>query len=163
MQPRAQRLKRLVNLYGIVEEMHALELQRMAASVREAERAIEAQQRIAQLARFDGRDALAEGDRMGWTAAETQQETAGWRRLRIEQVRAEREALNKAVREQYMASRLKNEQMRHVTGSIVAQAEIEEGRRLQAALDDRFLARRRWNEARDRLDRLRVNREMKPS
>lgn len=160
MQPRSQRLKRLVSLYGIVEEMHALELQRMAASVREAERAIEAQQRIAQLAHFDGRDALAKGDRIGWTAAETQQGTAGWRRRRIEQVRVEREVLNKAIWEQYMTSRLKNEQMKHMTGNIVAQAEIEEGRRLQAALDDRFLARSRWNGARDRI---RVSREMKPS
>jgi hypothetical protein len=151
MQPRSQRLKRLVSLYGIVEEMHALELQRTVASVREAEQAIEAQQRIAQLARFDGRNALAGEDRIGWTAAETQQETAGWRRLRLEQVRVEREALNHAVRAQYMASRLKSEQMKHMTGSIVAQAGIEEGRRLQAALDDRFLARRRWHDSRDRL------------
>jgi hypothetical protein len=160
MQPRSRRLKRLVSLYGIVEEMHALELQRMASAVREAEQGIEAQQRIAQMARFDGRDALSEGDRMGWTAAETQGETAGWWRRRLEQVRVEREVLNNAAREQYMASRLKSEQMKHMTGSIVAQAEIEEGRRLQAALDDRFLARRRWNETRDRI---RAGREMKLS
>jgi hypothetical protein len=149
-----------MSLYGIVEEMHALELQRMAALVREVEQAMEAQQRIAQSAHSDERNALAEGDRMGWAAAETQQEATCWRQRRLEQVRVEREVLNKAVREQYMVSRLKSEQMKHVTENIIEQVEIEEGRRLQAVLDDRFLARRRWNET---WERTRADREMKLS
>jgi hypothetical protein len=117
----------------------------MTIGVHEAEQAITVQQQMAHSARFSARDALIEGDRIGWTVSEIQRETAGWKRRRLEQVRAEREVLNDAAHEQYVASRLKSEQMKRVTESIVAESMIEEQRRLQAALDDRFLARRRWS------------------
>ena len=60
------------------------------------------------------------------------------------------EELSEAAREQYVASRLKREQIRRVFDDIAARLEIEEGRRLQAASDDRFLARRRWTDAREK-------------
>jgi hypothetical protein len=151
MQPRLQTLKRLVSLYGIVEEMHSVELQRMRAAVREAQQAIEVQQQVASSARFDGRGALMADDRMGWEIAETHGESAGWKRRRLEQIRSERDVLSDAAREQYVASRLKSEQMKRVTEGIAVKAEIEEGRRVQATSDDRFLARRRWSDAQDRM------------
>jgi hypothetical protein len=83
--------------------------------------------------------------------AETQRETAAWRRRGLEQIRLEREELNEAAREQYVASRLKREQIKRVFDDIAVRMEIEEGRRLQAASDDRFLARRRWTDARERI------------
>ena len=92
--------------------------------------------------------------------AETQQETAAWRRQRLEQIRLEREELNEAAREQYVASRLKREQIKRVFDDIAVRMEIEEGRRLQAASDDRFLARRRWTDTRERM---RDNPRMKAS
>jgi hypothetical protein len=152
MTQRLQTLKRLVTLYGIVEEMESLGLQRKTAAVHEAEQAMTVQQRMAQSARLSGRDALSEGDRIGWTVSEIQRETAGWKRRRLEQVRLEREVLRDAAREQYVASRLKSEQMKRVTEGIVAQAAFEEERRLQAALDDRFLARRRRSSNRDPIE-----------
>ena len=82
MQPRLQTLKRLVSLYGVVEEMHSVELQRMRAAVREAQQAIEVQQQVASSARLDGRGALMASDRMGWEIAETHEENAGWKRRR---------------------------------------------------------------------------------
>ena len=87
---------------------------------------------------------------MSWTMAETQQATAAWRGRGLEQIRLEREELSEAAREQYVASRLKREQIRRVFDDIAARLEIEEGRRLQAASDDRFLARRRWTDAREK-------------
>ena len=150
MRPRLVTLKRLVTLYGIVEEMHSTELQRMTAAVREAETAIGLQKKAARSARLNGRDALMTGDRMGWTIAETQRESAGWRRRRLEQIRVEREVLSDAAREQYVTSRMKSEQMKCVAEGVVAQIETEEARRTQATSDDRFLARRRWDEARYR-------------
>jgi hypothetical protein len=150
MQARLRTLKRLVDLYGVVEEMHSTELQRMTASVREAENAIAIQQQVVRSARFEGRDALGKDDRMGWTAAETQRASAGWRWQRLEQLRAEREVLNDALRKQYVASRLKKEQMKSVTDGMVARARTEEGRRSQAALDDIYLARRLREEMRTR-------------
>jgi len=146
MLPRLQTLKRLVTLYGVVEEMHSVELQRMTAAVREAQQAIGVQQQVARSARFDGRDALMAEDRMGWEIAETQAESAGWKRRRLEQIRSEREVLSDAAREQYVASRLKSEQMKRLATGLAVKAEIEEGRRVQAASDDRFLARRRWSD-----------------
>jgi hypothetical protein len=150
MQSKLETLQRLVTLYAAVEEMHSTELQRMTAAVREARQVIRAEQEVARMARLDGRGALLAGDRMSWTMAETQQETAAWRRRGLEQIRVEREELSEAAREQYVASRLKREQIRRVFDDIAARLEIEEGRRLQAASDDRFLARRRWTDAREK-------------
>jgi hypothetical protein len=82
--------------------------------------------------------------------SETRQETAAWRHRGLEQIRLEREALSEAAREQYVASRLKREQIKRVFDDIAARLEIEEGRGLQAASDDRFLARRRWTDRRKR-------------
>jgi len=91
---------------------------------------------------------------------EIQQEAAAWRRRRLEQIRLEREELNEAAREQYVASRLKREQINRVFDDISARMDVEEGRRLQAASDDRFLARRRWTDTRERM---RDNQRMKAS
>jgi hypothetical protein len=137
-----------MTLYAAVEEMHSVELQRMTAAVRETQRAIGAVQEIAQSARLDGRAALFGGDQVCWTMAETRQETAARRRGGLEQIRAEREELNNAAREQYVASRLKREQIKRVLDDIATRVEVEEGRRIQAASDDGFLARRRWTDAR---------------
>jgi len=149
MKTRLETLQRLVTLYAAVEEMHSTELQRMTTAVREAQQVIRVEQEVARAARLDGRGALLTGDRMGWTMAETQQETAAWRRQGLEQIRLEREELSEAARERYVASRLRREQIKRVFDDIALRMEIEEGRRLQAASDDRFLARRRWTDARE--------------
>jgi hypothetical protein len=151
MQPRLETLRRLVTMYAAVEEMHTIELQRMTAAVHEVELAIEVEQEVARTARVDGRGALLTGDRVSWVTAGTQQETTAWRRHRLEQIRLMREQLNDAAREQYVASRLKREQIKRVFDDIGARMEVEEGRRLQAASDDRFLARRRWTDAREKM------------
>lgn len=148
MQSRLETLRRLVTLYAAVEEMHSVELQQLTATVHEAQQAIGATQELARSARLDGRAALLDGDQVCWTMAETRQETAARRRRGLEQIRVEREELNDAAREQYVASRLKREQIKRVLDDIATRLEIEEGRRIQAASDDRFLARRRWTDAR---------------
>jgi hypothetical protein len=160
MQTRLETLQRLATLYAAVEEMHSTELQRMASAVRETQQAIEIEQEVARSARMDGRGALLAEDRVSWMVAETQQETAAWRRRGLEQIRLEREELNEAAREQYVASRLKREQIKRVFDDIAVRMEIEDVRRLQADSDDRFLARRRWTDARERM---RDNQRMKAS
>jgi hypothetical protein len=149
MRTRLETLHRLVTLYAAVEEMHSTELQRMTTAVNETRHAIGAELELAWAARIDGREALQMGDQVSWITAETQQETAAWRRRGLEQIRLEREELNEAAREQYVASRLKREQIHRVFKDIAAQMEVEEGRRLQAASDDRFAARRRWTDAQE--------------
>ncbi|HEX3967901.1 MAG TPA: hypothetical protein VHW70_08055 [Edaphobacter sp.] len=146
---RLETLKRLITLYAAIEDMHSTELQRITAAVREAQRAIGTEREIAKSARVNGRVALLGGDRVCWMMAETRQEMAARRGQRLEQVRVEREELNDAAREQYVASRLKREQVKRVFDEIATRVEIEEGRRMQAASDDGFLARRRWTDARE--------------
>jgi hypothetical protein len=146
MRQRLETLRRLVSLYAVVEDMHSAELHRMTAAVHETVQAIVVEQDMAKSVRIDGHYALAIEDRVGWMMSETQQETSVWRRQRLEQVLHEREQLNDAAIQQFMASRLKREQMEHVFDEVSEWAEIEEGRRMQAASDDRFLARRRWTE-----------------
>ncbi len=158
MQPRLAILRRLVALYTTVEEMHSTELQQKTAAVREAQRAIATEQEAARLALADGRGALLVGDQVGWLMAETQKETAAWRQRGLEQIRLEREALKDAARKQYVASRVKREQVRRVFDDTAARTEIEEGRRMQSVSDDRFLARRRWSDA---LEKTRESGEMK--
>ena len=149
MQTRLETLQRLFTLYTAVEEMHSTELQRTTTAVRETQQVIRVEQEVARAARLDGRGALLAGDRVSWMMAETQQETAAWRRQGLEQIRLEREELSEVAREQYVASRLRREQIKRVFDDIALRMEIEEGRRLQAASDDRFLARRRWTDARE--------------
>ncbi len=150
MQPRLETLVRLVTLYAAVEEMHLAELQRMTAAVSEAQEAIRVEREVARSARGDIREALLAGDRVSWTMAESQQEVAASRQRTLEQIRAGRKELSDAAREQYVASRLKREQIKRVFDDIAARKEVEEGRRLQGTSDDRFLARRRWTDAREK-------------
>jgi hypothetical protein len=147
MSTRLETLQRLMNLYAAVEQMHSTELQRIRIAVHEAQRAIEVEQSVAQVARVDGREALSAGDRAGWMMSETQQETAGWRAQRLEKIRLERQELSDAAREQYVASRLKKEQMKRVFEEMERRAAVEEGRREQSTSDDLFLSRRRWTDA----------------
>ena len=140
--------------------MHSIELQRTMASVRETEQAIDVEQEAARSSNSCGRDALTAGDRLDWTAARSQVEIAEWKQERLEQVRLEREVVNDEARKQYIASRLRSEQMKHVVDGAAMQVEIKSGRQAQATLDDRFLARRRWTDAREGL---RASSEIKTS
>jgi|SRR6185437_5376384 len=148
MHPRLATLKRLMSLYGEIEEMRSSGLRHAMAAVHEVDQAIGAEQKRARASNAGGRDALIAGDPLGLAAARTQREIAEWRQERLQEVRLEREMLKEEARKQYLASRMQSEQMRYVVDNAAAQAEVEAGRKVQAALDDRFLARRRWSDAR---------------
>ena len=151
MHARLAGLKRLMSLYGDIEEMHSSGLQRAMMAVQEAEQAIGAEEGRARASSSHSRDALAAGDFLGLAAARTQREIAEWRQERLQQLRLEREMLKDEVRKQYLASRMQSEQMKYVVDHAAVQAEIAAGRKTQAAMDDRFLARRRWSDAQDQL------------
>ena len=151
MHPRLEILQRLAGLYAVVEEMHAAQLELTVAAVHEAQLAIGSERKVANLARVDGHRALTHGDRLEWMVAETQQKTAARRQRQLEQMRVEREELKDAAREQYVASRLRKEQMKRVMEDIAERIKVDEGRRMQAISDDRFLARRRWTDQQSRI------------
>jgi hypothetical protein len=150
MQPRLETLVRLLTLYAAAEEMHLAELQRMTVAVHESQQAIKVEREVARSARVKIHEALLVGDHMSRTMAETQQEAAASRRRVMELIHARREELSDAAMEQYVASRLRREQIKRVFDDVAARTEIEERRRLQAASDDRFLARKQWTEAREK-------------
>jgi hypothetical protein len=151
MQPRLDTLRRLMTLYSAVEEMHAAEMERMMSALRDTHQAICIEQQMAMSVRVESQGALVTGDSLAWRISETRQDRVGRRQKQLEQIRVERDELNDAAREQYVASRLKREQMDRLLGDIATRMEAEEGRRSQAASDDRFLARRRWTDARDQI------------
>lgn len=151
MHSRATTLKRLMSLYGEIEEMHSLELQRTMAAVGEVEEAIDEQKRVVRSSSFLGRGALISGDRIELAASRTEWEIAEWKQQRLQQVRLEREKLSDEARTKYYASRLRSEQMQEVVEDEAAQIAAKTGRRMQAANDDRFLARRRWSDTREDL------------
>jgi hypothetical protein len=144
MPSRLETLQRLVTLYSTVEEMHSVELQRMTAAVREAERAVGIERELARAALVDGRLALLAGNCANRIVAETQQEISRWRQRALERIRIQREELSNAAMKQYVTSRLKREQLERLTDEIAAQLDTEEGRRIQAVSDDLFLVRKRW-------------------
>lgn len=149
MNARVDALRRLMSLYGSIEEMHSVELRRTTAAVEEANQAMEAEEKSARSSTVVGRDALIAGDRMEWAAARTQREIAEWKQERLRQVRLEREQLSEEARLKYRASRLRSEQMQHVVEDAATEIALRAGRQTQAALDDRFLARRRWTDRRE--------------
>lgn len=146
MRARLKMLRRLRGLHDLVERTHAVALEQRVTEVREAELAVDLQRAAARSAAREGRAALIVDDRMGRSLAEAQWELAGWRRKGLESIRKEREALRAAAQEQYVVSRVKSEQMRRVVDSVADRLAIEEGRRNQAATDDRYLSRRLWVE-----------------
>lgn len=150
MRARLKRLQQVAALYGVVERMDAVELQRAESVVREAELAIETQRTIAHSAGLDGRQALVMEDRMGWSLAEMEREIAEWKQVQFEEIRQEREELSEAARERYAVSRLKSEKMNSVVDDVAERVETEEGRRFQATTDDRFLSRKLWMETREK-------------
>ncbi len=131
--------------------MRSVDLERAAMAVREAEQAIGVEEERARSSSSHGRDALMAGDPLGLAAARTQQEIAEWRQERLQEVRLQREMLKAEARRQYVASRLQSEQMKYVVDNTKAQMEVEAGRKMQTALDDRFLARQRWSDTREEL------------
>jgi hypothetical protein len=147
MRIRLESLRRLASVYAAIEEMHSIEWQRTAAAIRETQLAIVREHQEMRSIREDGCRALLEGDNASRILAEAQNDAATWRRQALEQIRLKRETLNVSAREQYMASRVKSEQVGRIFRDMAAHIEIEERRRTQALSDDRFLARRGWTDA----------------
>ena len=146
MRARLDVLRHLMAVYAAVEDMHSTELKQTAEAVRGTQIAMRLERDAMSLARVIGRDVLVSGHWESWVMATNQEEVAGWRWREFEQIRLQREQLADAAREQYIASRLKKEQIARLCEDVEARMELERGRRTQCASDDQFLARRRWSD-----------------
>ena len=152
MRARLESMRRMTALYAAVEDMHSNELRQMTAALTEAQRAIGSEQNAILAARLNGRGALLTGDQENWIIAGNQQAASTRRRQRLEQIRQVREQLSDVAREQLVLSRQKTEQMKQILDDLSLQLDIDEGRKIQAASDDRFLARARWVSTKERRD-----------
>jgi hypothetical protein len=76
--------------------------------------------------------------------AETQQETAAWRRQGPSRIARKCEELNDGSGNDIIASRLSRKEMNHFCDDIAVRIGDRRRRRVQTVSDDRFLARRRW-------------------
>lgn len=144
MHGRLKTLRQLLGMYETIEEIRQTEAQRAAGEVREAEQAIGRQKTLAQEALGKEHQALAEGDRMGWSYAATGYGVAGMRRMRLEPVLKEREELSSAARRRHIDSRQWSERMKQLVQGVEAGVLEREEKRLQAAADDLYLSRRQW-------------------
>lgn len=151
MQQRLKTLRRIKSLYAAVEEIESINLKQKTAALIEAQYALATEKETLWSNYVKRREALRVGDSAGRTLAETQCEITQLRRQLLDKIRQNRERLTEAAREQHVASRLKAEQMNKVVNDIEMTVEVDKERKLQAALDDGFLARRRWTDAREQL------------
>jgi hypothetical protein len=142
-------LKRLAEVYALVERMQSLELGMAASAVAEVEQAGAVEDGLLRQQTGAGRAALLAGDRAGWAMAEAQRDAAEVRARRLEEIRREREAVREAARTTYRASRMRMEQIDSAVERTRLQDALETARRTQAATDDRYLSRREWIKAED--------------
>ena len=146
MEPRLASLRRLTKLYGGLEHLRRSELELAAAEAREAEAAIVLQRTTARSARFDGREALTEGDWLEWKIADKRLEIAVRSVAQLEPLRVAKELKRDEARQSYLLSRLQSEQMQQLRDAAAKSVQIAEERQRQRHADDLFLSRRRWLE-----------------
>ena len=130
--------------------MHSLRLEQAAAAVREVVGAIGVERDAGAAAGVAGRLALGSGDHGEWMLAQAQKEMAGMRRVRLETMRDERAVVEVEAKREFLESRVRTEQVKQVVSRAAEIATVEDGRRVQAASDDRYAARLLWLSGRDR-------------
>jgi hypothetical protein len=146
---RGKGLTRIAELYSTLEQARSAEMQRATFLVAEVEQAITLEDSIRSDAKSVGREALERGDRVGWLLAEGQSRLSDWSLRRLGAVARERNMLLDAATELYQASRIESEKMRRLLETSKRENAIVDGRKLQAAADDRFLSRRQWRSLHD--------------
>ena len=141
---RGQGMKRLGQVYAMVERMRSADRRVAAAELDDAVYAAAIAVALHEAQRSEGRTALGEGDRAAWTIAETARQMMEMRIVRLGSVREELETALAAAAEVHRESRFRLEQMDRLVERAVALRGVDEGRREQAAADDRFGSRLAW-------------------
>lgn len=141
MRGKVKRLRRLLAIRRLEEDLDRKTLTQALASVTEVESALTRQEAILEDAGLAARNALAVGDRGEWLMTDAQREVTGWNRERLKGLLKARAAVVPPAIEQFLNSRRKHEQIKHLVGNMKHAADIDEGRKEQAATDDWFLSR----------------------
>ncbi len=142
-------LKRISELYGLLERTRAMELGVAAAAVAEVDSAGAVEDGVRREQAGAGYAALLAGDQTGWALSKARREAAEVRVRRLGMIRVEREAAWDAARDTYRESRMQMEQVESAMERTRVLEEMEAARRMQAATDDRYLSRRAWMRGED--------------
>ena len=137
-------LKRISELYGLIERTRAMELGMVAAAVVEVEQAGSMQDRIRREQTDAVYAALLVGDQADRALAQVQREAAEVRMQRLSSIQVEREALRNAARISHSEIRVQMEQVDSAAERARKLEELESSRRMQAMTDDRYVSRRAW-------------------
>lgn len=148
MHARPDTLRRLAVLYGLVQEMRSIELDRATHTVRLAESAIDVQAGLAAEAQRYGHRALERSERSEALLHESAREVARWNTERLEGLHQEFEAIKQSAAELYRSAHLQQDQMKAIVKGLRTRAERERSRRDQAIADDRHGARTHWLQSR---------------
>jgi hypothetical protein len=141
MSDKTRRLKRLVGIRKIAEELDRRDLELAVAAVAEVDAALWATRGSLLEAGTAARAALGAGERGEWLLADAQSEVAGWNRGRLGLLRAQRVVAVEPAKEKFMASRLEHEQVKVLVEDAKREEREDEGRRAQTTSDDWFLGR----------------------
>lgn len=142
MSGKQQRLRRLLALRRLREDIDRRRLRDAIAAVAEVDAALLQQQQAAASATQASQRALLSGNRHEWLLAEAQSEAAGWNRSRLAPLLDARAAEIPPTMSSFLQSRREYEQIKHLVESDQASARLDEDRRAQAVADDWFLGRR---------------------
>jgi hypothetical protein len=137
-------LRRLVKVRAVEESARLSELEQAIAGVREVERGIDLQELKVVEAKRSGRRTLVAGESDEWRMSEQASTLATARARLLQEVLTVRESAEEAARKEYVASRMRGEQMRAVLERLKTEQALVHTRRSQAEMDDRYLARQRW-------------------
>jgi hypothetical protein len=131
-------------VYDLVERMHSLELRVASDAVQEVEFAAAVAAATSYRQAAAAREALVSGNREEWSVAEVTRGVEEIRMQRLAELRLRRERQHAEAVETHRASKRRTEQMERVVERKRASAAIDDGRRDQAAADDRFASRSAW-------------------
>jgi hypothetical protein len=123
------------------EDLNRRTLAQALACVAEVESAIVRQGAILVDAGLAARDALAAGDRAEWLLTDAQREVTVWNRERLSGLLKLRAVEVPPAMEKFLDSRREHEQIKQLVGNLKQAADLDEGRKQQAASDDWFLSR----------------------
>ncbi|QNI35269.1 hypothetical protein [Edaphobacter albus] len=137
---RLEILQRLGTVYKLMEEIHSVEARRAAAELGQVAVTLSAEERLVGAARTGGRDAVRDEDRLRRIATTAQSQMANLRKYQLEPIFDRRHEANEQAGRRYQESRLWNERMKNLIAREMERSAKSEGRREQAASDDRSLA-----------------------
>jgi hypothetical protein len=141
-------LRRIAKLYGMVEEVRALQARASAAAVFEVERAVERLKEAEQEGIEMGRAGLERGSRVEAVSANASAVNDRERYKLLARLKVERQLAYEAAVELHRESRVELRQIEGLVERTRLKEDAETERRAQLASDDRFLSLREWMRAR---------------